>query len=101
MAIPDYETLMLPLLHLAADAKGQEVPFPCAVGKLADQFNLTDEERQELLPSGGTFKFSSRVSWARTYLQKAGLLESSRRGHFRITERGVVYFEVKAQSRRR
>lgn len=88
MAIPDYETLMLPLLHLAADAKGQEVPLPGAVGKLADQFNLTDEERQELLPSGSTFKLSSRVSWARTYLQKAGLLEPTRRGHFRITDRG-------------
>ncbi|MDE3241818.1 MAG: restriction endonuclease [Nitrospirota bacterium] len=88
MSIPDYETLMLPLLKLAAEANGQEVPLPSAVGKLADQFNLTDDERQELLPSGGTFKFSSRVSWARTYLQKAGLLEAARRGHFRITERG-------------
>lgn len=88
MAIPDYETLMLPLLRLAAESKGQEVPLPAAVGKLTDQFKLTDEERQELLPSGGTFKFSSRVSWARTYLQKAGLLESTRRGHFRITDRG-------------
>lgn len=60
MAILDYETLMLPLLRFAAEANGQEVPFPVAVGKLADQFNLTDEERQELLPSGGTFKSSSR-----------------------------------------
>jgi restriction system protein len=95
MAIPDYETLMLPLLRLAADANGQEVPLPGAVGKLADQFNLTDEERQELLPSGGTFKFSSRVSWARTYLQKAGLLESARRGHFRITDRGWSVLKTK------
>jgi restriction system protein len=95
MAIPDYETLMLPLLRLAADANGQEVPLPGAVGKLADQFNLTDEERQELLPSGGTFKFSSRVSWARTYLQKAGLLESTRRGHFRITDRGWSVLKTK------
>ncbi len=95
MAIPDYETLMLPLLRLAADAKGQEVPLPSAVGKLADQFNLTDEERQELLPSGGTFKLSSRVSWARTYLQKAGLLESARRGHFRITDRGWSVLKTK------
>ncbi len=95
MAIPDYETLMLPLLRLAADANGQEVPLPGAVGRLADQFNLTDEERQELLPSGGTFKFSSRVSWARTYLQKAGLLESARRGHFRITDRGWSVLKTK------
>jgi restriction system protein len=57
MPIPDYETLMLPLLQLAAEANGQEVALPAAVGKLTDQFNLTDDERQELLPSGGTFKF--------------------------------------------
>jgi len=79
---------MLPLLQLAAEANGQEVSLPAAVVKLADKFNLSDDERQELLPSGGTFKFSSRVSWARTYLQKAGLLEATRRGHFRITDRG-------------
>jgi restriction system protein len=88
MAIPDYETLMLPLLRLAADANGQEIPLIAAVEKLANQFNLSEEDRRELLPSGGTFKFSSRVSWARTYLQKACLLEATRRGHFRITDRG-------------
>jgi restriction system protein len=95
MPIPDYETLMLPLLQLAAEANGQEVALPAAVGKLTDQFNLTDDERQELLPSGGTFKFSSRVSWARTYLQKAGLLEAARRGHFRITDRGQSILKTK------
>jgi restriction system protein len=88
MPIPDYETLMLPMLQLAAEANGEEVALPVAAGKLADRFKLTDDERQELLPSGGTFKFSSRVSWARTYLQKAGLLEASRRGYFRLTGRG-------------
>lgn len=89
MAIPDYETLMLPLLQIAAEANGQEVPIVSAVDKLAGRFKLTDEERRELLPSGGTFKFSSRVSWARTYLQKAGLLEATKRSHFRITDRGL------------
>ena len=95
MPIPDYETLMLPLLQLAAEANGQEVALPVAVGKLVDIFKLTDDERQELLPSGGTFKFSSRASWARTYLQKAGLLEATRRGHFRITDRGRSVLETK------
>jgi restriction system protein len=88
MPIPDYETLMLPLLQMAAETTGQEVPLVAAVDKLAKHFRLTDEDRQELLPSGGTFKFSSRVSWARTYLQKAGLLEATKRSHFRITDRG-------------
>jgi len=88
MSIPDYETLMLPLLRIAGEADGREVSVVSAVEILADQFKLSEPDRRELLPSGGTFKFSSRVSWARTYLQKAGLLEAVRRGHFRITERG-------------
>jgi len=90
MAIPDYETLMLPLLQLAAKAKGHEVKLSDAADMLAERFRLTDKERTELLPSGGTFKFASRVSWARTYLQKAGLLEAPRRGYFRLTARGAT-----------
>lgn len=95
MPIPDYETLMLPLLQIAAEMNGQEIPLTAAVEKLATQFKLTTDERHELLPSGGTFKFSSRVSWARTYLQKAGLLEATKRGHFRITDRGRTILKGK------
>lgn len=95
MPIPDYETLMLPLLQIASEVNGQEVPLVAAVEKLATQFILTPDERHELLPSGGTFKFSSRVSWARTYLQKAGLLEATKRGHFRITDRGRTILKSK------
>src|SRR5258708_40240244 len=89
MPIPDYETLMLPLLNLAAANPGSELPTLAAVKSLADKFNLTEEERRELLPSGATFKFSSRVGWAATYLKKAGLLEAPRRGQLRITPRGL------------
>jgi len=88
MPIPDYETLMLPLLRIAAAEKGYEASLLNAIAQLAEEFKLTEEEKKELLPSGGTFKFSSRVSWARTYLQKAGLLKATRRGHFTITARG-------------
>ena len=97
MPIPDYETLMLPLLRIAAAEKGNEVSLLDAIAKLAAEYKLTEEERKELLPSGGTFKFSSRVSWARTYLQKAGLLEATRRGHFKITERGKEIFKKEPQ----
>lgn len=90
MAIPDYQTLMLPLLELAARANGGEVNLGAAVDELAERFGLTDRERTELLPSGATFKFASRVGWARTYLQKAGLLEAPRRGCFRLTSRGAA-----------
>jgi len=87
MAIPDYETIMLPLLKLTGDRKehsGRET-----IDALAQAFGLTDEERRELLPSGRQSTFDSRVGWARTYLKKAGLLASTRRAHFQITERGL------------
>ncbi|MHB8091354.1 MAG: restriction endonuclease [Syntrophales bacterium] len=97
MPIPDYETLMGPLLRIAEANKGQEVSLPRAIEQLADQFKLTEEEKRELLPSGGTFKISSRVSWARTYLQKAGLLEATKRGYFKITARGLEVLSKKPQ----
>lgn len=90
MPIPDYETLMLPLLEIAVAANSDGVKLSDAADRLAVRFKLTDKERTELLPSGGTFKFSSRVSWARTYLQKAGLLEAPKRGYFRLTPRGTA-----------
>ena len=97
MSIPDYETLMLPLLQIAGEGKGKEVALPQAIERLADRYKLTDEEKRELLPSGSTFKFSSRVSWARTYLQKAGLLEATRRGYFKIAQRGIEILKKKPQ----
>lgn len=89
MALPGYETLMLPLLRLAALDPAAEVATPEAARDLADQFQLTDSDRRALLPSGGTLVFASRVSWACTYLKKAGLLRAPRRGFFQITERGL------------
>lgn len=86
MAIPDYQTAMLPLLRLAAD--GVEHKFREAVEQLAAEFSLTSDERSELLPSGTAPTFDNRVGWARTYLKQAGLLNSPKRGYFRITESG-------------
>jgi restriction system protein len=87
MAIPDYQSIMLPLLKFAGDR--QEHSLRGTIEALADEFDLTDEERRELLPSGQQATFDNRVGWARTYLKKAGLLSSTRRGHYQITERGV------------
>src|SRR5437870_11416148 len=86
MPIPDYQTVMLPLLKLAAD--GKEHHIRDAINALADQFGLTEEERKELLPSGVDRVFRNRIGWARTYLKKAGLIEYPKRGYFRVTERG-------------
>ncbi len=83
--IPDYQTLMRPVLECAA---GGEVRGADAVERLAQKFNLTDEERAMLLPSGKQTRFSNRVNWARSYLKQASLVENTRRGHYRLTERG-------------
>ena len=78
MTIPDYQSLMLPLLELAGDQL--EHSLREAMDTLAARFDLTDADRRELLPSGRTPAFYNRGSWAKTYVQKAGLLESPRRG---------------------
>ena len=95
MTIPDYQTVMLPLLSLAAD--GEEHRLRDAIEELADHFNLTEVERKELLPSGSQATFDNRVGWARTYMKKAGLLESPRRGYFRITDQGLQALEQKPE----
>lgn len=86
MAIPDYQTIMLPLLTLAED--DEEHRFMDAVEVLGNQFALTEQERKELLPSGTSRVFDNRVGWARFYLVKAGLLDATRRGYFKISEQG-------------
>ena len=86
MAIPDYQTIMLPLLHYAEDEQTKQ--FRAAVAHLADHFGLNEEERRQMLPSGTQRTFSNRVGWSRTYMTKAGLLESPKRGWFEITDRG-------------
>jgi restriction system protein len=77
---------MLPLLRYAAD--GADHQLKEAVAALAKEFQLTEEEKNEYLPSGQQTVFQNRVGWARTYMKKAGLLASPRRGYLAITERG-------------
>jgi restriction system protein len=93
MAIPDYQSLMLPLLKLIGDK--QEHSLREAIERLAEEYDLTDEESKELLPSGQQPIFDNRVGWARTYMKKAGLIETTRRGYFRITERGLDVLKSK------
>lgn len=87
MAIPDYQSVMLPLLRFSAEKK-DETSTGEAVEVLSKEFGLTDEDLKELLPSGIQSTFVNRVGWASTYMKKAGLLEATRRGYFRITSRG-------------
>ncbi len=85
--IPTYEEIMQPFLHLLAD--GREHSLNATHDRLADHFNLTEEERGRLLASGQQPVFRNRVGWARTYMKKAGLLSSPQRAHFTITKRGL------------
>jgi restriction system protein len=86
MPIPDYQTLMLPLLKIAGDGKVHTKRD--AVNELAVQFGVSEAERKELLPSGKQEVFDNRVGWARTYLKMAVLISYVQRGQFQITERG-------------
>jgi restriction system protein len=87
MAIPDFQSVMLPLVQYMSD--GQEHSLREAIESLSNYFKLTAEERRELLPSGRQSTFDNRVSWATTHLKSAGLLESPRRSYYKITSRGL------------
>lgn len=86
MPIPDYQSLMLPLLTFLSD--GIEHSTREAINALADQFGLTAEERTTPIPSGPQPVLDNRVGWARTYMKKAGLIESPRRGIIKLSDRG-------------
>jgi len=88
MSIPDYQTIMKPLLEYLNKNPGPH-RLQDVVDELSNFFNLTEEERKELLPSGQQAKIDNRVAWARTYLKKAGLLEDPKRGYVQISEKGV------------
>lgn len=83
--IPDFQTLMVPVLQYAVDS---EIRISELVPRLADDFNLTEEERNETLASSGQLVLYNRAQWAKTYLKQAGLLEPTKRAHFCISERG-------------
>ena len=93
MPVPDYQSTMLPFLRFAGDKA--EHSLREGIEALANEFKLTEQERQELLPSGQQEIFTNRVGWARTYLKKAGLIQTPRRGFFKITERGLDVLKQK------
>lgn len=91
MSIPDFQSIMLPLLDIIKD--GGDHSHGEISDALATHFKLNDAEKKELLPSGRQARFDNRVAWARAYLKKAGLLENTRRGIFHITEHGLKLLE--------
>jgi restriction system protein len=87
MPVPDFQSFFRPLLDLAAD--GKEHSIQEARKSISKIMALSEEDLKELLPSGTQRKFDNRVAWAKSYFVQANVLESSRRGYFKITQRGI------------
>lgn len=86
MSIPDFQTIMLPLLQALGD--GQLHRMPDLTERLASHFTLTEDERRQLLPSGQQGVFHNRVGWAKTHMKMAGLIENPSRGAIKISPVG-------------
>jgi restriction system protein len=92
MAIPDFQTFMLPVLREFAD--GAEHLYKDVRGRVAVTMQLTPEDMAEMIPSGRKSRFDDRATWAHVYLKQAGLLQSVRRGVYQLTERGKAVLAV-------
>ena len=95
MPVPDFQSMTLPILELIADE--QEHSQQDAVEYVAQRFSLSDEDRNEFLPSGQQRRLDNRVGWVRTHLTKAGLMEPTRMSHFRITKSGMEVLQGNPQ----
>ena len=93
MPIPDFQSIMLPLLEFASD--GIDHDNSEAIEYIATRYNLTEQDRKQLLPSGQQRVLGNRVAWARVHMRMAGLLENRARGVFGITKRGREVWEQK------
>jgi len=97
MAVPDYQTCMLPVLRFVASKPSEAVSLRAILDAVAGEFGLTESDLKELLPSGSQTTFTNRVHWACTYMKKAGLLVAPRRAHVQITQRGLEVAATKPQ----
>ncbi len=95
MAVPDFQSIMLPFMMELRN--GKESQISDLVVELANRFNLTEEDRQVLLPSGSQSLFRNRVAWAQTHLKQAGLIENPSRGRVRISDQGLKVLDQKPE----
>ncbi len=86
MAVPGFQEMTLPILRACAD--GNEWSLAAARAEVSQHFGLSEEDLRELLPSGTQPRFNNRMAWAKVYLERAGLLTKTRRGHFKISPAG-------------
>jgi len=96
MPIPDFQSVMLPLLQLLSD--GKEWRMRDVTETLANRFQLTQQEREEMLPSGQQTLFSNRVGWAKTHLKGAGLISNPSRGKVSLSEEGRAVLAAQPQA---
>lgn len=96
MTIPKYESFMFPILELTSD--GDERPLSIIRDELAKIFNLSEQEKNELLPSGTQPVLNNRVAWACIYLMNAKLLKRPKRGWYQITQRGLSVVKEKPEN---
>lgn len=94
--IPDYQSIMLPLLEKISD--GKEHKMRNVTDELAFKLGVTEDEQKELLPSGAAPVFYNRTAWAKTYLKKAGLIDSPKQGIITISKRGLEVLKNKPSS---
>lgn len=98
MPIPDFQSWFLPFLKEFSDGETKHIRPIYDI--LAEKLSLTEEERAEKLTSGKSQVYKNRIGWARTYLSKAGLIESPQRGHWKITNRGLQLLATNPSSLR-
>ena len=96
MTVPDYQAFLLPLLHLLED--GKEHFLRDIYDTLANRLQLSEDDRQQMLPSGQQLTYMNRIGWARTYLKKACLLDAPKRGQLVITDRGREFLAQNPKS---
>lgn len=87
MAIPKYDEIRISALKLLLD--GRSMKLKDFLEPLAREFKLTEEEVNEMYPSGNGHIFYDRISWALSYLNMAGLLDKPGRGIYRISQLGI------------
>ena len=95
MAIPKYQEMYLAFLQYISD--GKEYDFKNIKDYVADEMHVTDDERKELLPSGKQTMYGNRIAWTKTYLNKAGLIDSPKRGIISITPKGLALLAEKPE----
>ncbi len=98
MAIPAYQTFMLPVLRYVGANEKRLIHKTEVIDAIAKEFGLSEEDLREMLPSGTSTTFGNRVSWACTYMKKAGLLEAPERAHLRITPEGMKVLASKPKA---